>query len=257
MLAIISPAKTLDFESPPRTNVTSMPELLKNSQELISQLRKFSPSDIAQLMGLSDKLAVLNSTRYETWQQPFTPENAKQAMLAFRGDVYLGLDADNLTEKDDAFAQQHIRILSGLYGVLKPLDLIQPYRLEMGTSLKTIHGDNLYQFWGNKITDILNRELALNQFNTLINLASKEYFKVLQPNALNAQIITPVFKEKKNGSYKVVSFFAKKARGMMTRYIIKKRIQKPEKIKQFDEGGYQFSPQFSTEKEWVFTREAP
>jgi len=255
MLVVISPAKTLDFESSARTTTSSMPTFLKDSEQLIRQLRKFSPSEIATLMSLSDKLAILNSTRYESWKLPFTTKNAKQAMLAFRGDVYLGLDADSLTQKDDKFAQRHLRILSGLYGVLKPLDLIQPYRLEMGTSLKTRHGNNLYQFWDDKITNSLNTELATHQDGTLINLASNEYFKVLQPKKLNADIVTPIFKDKKNGQYKVISFFAKKARGMMARFIIKKKIQTPEGIKLFDVGGYSFNPEFSSEKNWVFTRE--
>ena len=255
MLVVISPAKTLNFESPARTTASSMPTFLKDSEQLIRQLRKFSPSEIAELMNLSDKLAVLNSTRYESWKLPFTAKNAKQAMLAFRGDVYLGLDADSFTKKDDEFAQLHLRILSGLYGVLKPLDLIQPYRLEMGTSLNTRHGNNLYRFWDDKITNYLNAELATHQDGTLINLASNEYFKVLRPNKLDADIVTPIFKDKKNGQYKVISFFAKKARGMMARFIIKKKIQTPEGIKLFDVGGYSFNPEFSSEKDWVFTRE--
>lgn len=254
MLVVISPAKTLDFESPARTAVSSTPELLKDSETLIKQLRKYSPSDLSELMGLSDKLAVLNSTRYEAWHLPFTPANAKQALLAFRGDVYQGLDADSLTAKDDTFAQQHLRILSGLYGVLKPLDLIQPYRLEMGTALATKKGKDLYHFWGNKLTDLINAELAAQQYDTLINLASNEYFKAIQPKRLNARIITPVFKDEKNGKYKVISFFAKKARGMMTRFIIKKRITNPEKLKNFSDGGYRYNPQMSSDREWVFSR---
>lgn len=255
MLVVISPAKTLDFETPARTSLASMPGLLDDSAELIKALRQYSPAQLSELMGLSDKLATLNSTRYEAWQLPFTPDNAKQALLAFRGDVYQGLDADNLSEEDDRFAQEHLRILSGLYGLLKPLDLIQPYRLEMGTSLNNDRGKDLYQFWGSRITDLLNEELDTGRYDTLINLASNEYFKVLQPKQLNAQIITPVFKDRKNDKYKVISFFAKKARGMMTRFIIQNRIEQAEGIKEFDTGGYRFNPDFSSENEWVFTRE--
>lgn len=255
MLVVVSPAKTLDFDTPARTSTASIPAFLDDSEELIGALREFSPADLSQLMGISDKLAVLNSTRYETWSQPFNADNAKQAILAFRGDVYTGLDADSLSDEDDLFAQQHLRILSGLYGVLKPLDLMQPYRLEMGTALNNKRGKDLYQFWGDKITDSLNAELEQNNYDTLVNLASNEYFKAVKPKNLNAQIITPVFKDAKNGTYKVISFFAKKARGLMARYIIENRIEQPEQIKSFTSGGYQFSSELSSDKDWVFTRE--
>ena len=254
MLVVISPAKTLNFESPARTTASSMPTFLKDSEQLIRQLRKFSPSEIAELMNLSDKLAVLNSTRYESWKLPFTAKNAKQAMLAFRGDVYLGLDADSFTKKDDEFAQLHLRILSGLYGVLKPLDLIQPYRLEMGTSLNTRYGNNLYRFWDDKITNYLNAELATHQDGTLINLASNEYFKVLQTKKLDADIVTPIFKDKKNGQYKVISFFAKKARGLMVRYIIDNNVETLEELKNFNYEGYAFDANLSKGNKLVFTR---
>lgn len=255
MLVVVSPAKTLDFETPSRTSTSSIPSFLDDSEELIGTLREFSPADLSQLMGISDKLAVLNSTRYETWSQPFNADNAKQAVLAFRGDVYTGLDADSLSDDDDLFAQQHLRILSGLYGVLKPLDLMQPYRLEMGTALKNQRGKDLYQFWGNKITDSLNAEFEQNNYDTLINLASNEYFKAVKPKNLNARVVTPVFKDAKNGTYKVISFFAKKARGLMARYIIENRIEQPEQIKEFTSGGYRFDSDLSSEKDWVFTRE--
>lgn len=255
MLVVVSPAKTLDFDTPARTSSSSIPSFLDDSAELIGTLREFSPADLSQLMGISDKLAVLNSTRYETWSQPFNADNAKQAVLAFRGDVYTGLDADSLSDEDDLYAQQHLRILSGLYGVLKPLDLMQPYRLEMGTALKNQRGKDLYQFWGNKITDSLNAELEQNNYDTLINLASNEYFKAVKPKNLNARVVTPVFKDAKNGTYKVISFFAKKARGLMARYIIENRIEQPEQIKEFTSGGYRFDSDLSSEKDWVFTRE--
>jgi len=252
MLVVISPAKTLDFETPARTNIASTPVFLEDSQVLVERMRELAPADIAKLMKISDKLAVLNSTRYETWSLPFTADNAKQALLAFKGDVYTGLDAETLTPKQDEYAQQHLRILSGLYGVLKPLDLMQPYRLEMGTKLSNARGKDLYQFWGDKITDSLNDELERN--DVLINLASNEYFKSVQPKKLNARIITPVFKDTKNGAQKIISFYAKKARGLMTRYIIENNIDNAEALKDFDVAGYQFEASQSSENEWVFTR---
>lgn len=252
MLVVISPAKTLDFETPARTNIASTPSFLEDSQVLIERMRELAPADIAKLMKISDKLSVLNSTRYETWSLPFTPDNAKQALLAFKGDVYTGLDAETLSPEQDDYAQQHLRILSGLYGILKPLDLIQPYRLEMGTKLSNSGGKDLYQFWGDKITDSLNDELAQN--DVLINLASNEYFKSVQPKKLNARIITPVFKDTKNGVQKIISFYAKKARGLMTRYIIENNIDNAEALKDFDIAGYQFEAKQSSENDWVFTR---
>jgi len=252
MLVVISPAKTLDFETPARTHIASTPSFLEDSQVLVERMRELAPADIAKLMKISDKLAVLNSTRYETWSLPFTPENAKQALLAFKGDVYTGLDAETLTAKQDEYAQQHLRILSGLYGIIKPLDLIQPYRLEMGTKLSNTRGKDLYQFWGDKITDSLNNELGQN--DVLINLASNEYFKSVQPKKLNARIITPVFKDTKNGVQKIISFYAKKARGLMVRYMIDNQIDHAEALKDFDVAGYQFEAKQSSENEWVFTR---
>ena len=252
MLVVISPAKTLDFQTPARTNILSTPGFLEDSQVLIERMRELAPADIAKMMKISDKLSVLNSTRYETWSLPFTPDNAKQAILAFKGDVYTGLDAETLTPEQDKYAQQHLRILSGLYGILKPLDLMQPYRLEMGTKLSNARGKDLYQFWGDKITDSLNAELAQN--DVLINLASNEYFKSVQPKKLNARIITPVFKDTKHGVQKIISFYAKKARGLMTRYIIENNIANAESLKDFDVAGYQFEANQSSENEWVFTR---
>jgi len=229
-----------------------MPKFLDDSQTLVERMRELAPADIAKLMKISDKLSVLNSTRYETWSLPFTPDNAKQALLAFKGDVYTGLDAETLAPEQDEYAQQHLRILSGLYGIVKPLDLIQPYRLEMGTKLSNTRGKDLYQFWGDKITDSLNAELEQN--DVLINLASNEYFKSVRPKSLKARIITPVFKDTKNGVQKIISFYAKKARGLMVRYMIDNQINHAEALKNFDVTGYQFEASQSSENEWVFTR---
>lgn len=253
MLTVISPAKTLDFDTPPTTQKHSQPRFLSQSQELIDTLRQMSTADIASLMKLSDKLAGLNVARYETWQTPFNLDNAKQAVLAFQGDVYTGLDAETLDEKQLTFAQKHLRILSGLYGVLKPLDLIQPYRLEMGTKLDNAKGKDLYAFWGSDIRQSLQAEDAM-QDEVLINLASNEYFKAVEAKNLKARIITPVFKDWKNGQYKMISFYAKKARGMMSRYIIEHELQDPDRIKDFDTDGYRFSADMSKKDEWVFIR---
>jgi len=257
MQIVISPAKTLDFETPPHTQTVSEAQFLDQSQKLIKNLSKKSVQDIAELMKLSDKLAALNVARFGSWQTPFAIDNAKQAVLAFKGDVYTGLDAPSLNEDDLAFAQQHLRILSGLYGLLKPLDLIQPYRLEMGTKLKVGAKENLYKFWGTRLTDQINQNTAQNleQEACLINLASNEYFKAVQPKTLNARLITPIFKDQKNGQYKIISFFAKKARGLMVRYIIDKRITNSEQLKDFDYAGYYYSCEQSTANDWVFLRE--
>jgi len=252
MLLVISPAKTLDFETAPVTKAFSQPRYLKQSQQLIDDLQNLSVQDVASLMKLSDKLAGLNVARFQTWQTPFDLDNAKQAVLAFKGDVYTGLDADSLDESDLEFTQQHLRILSGLYGVLKPLDLMQAYRLEMGTKFANEKGKDLYQFWGNTIRESLESELT---DGVLINLASNEYFKAAQAKKLNAKIITPVFKDLKNGQYKIISFYAKKARGLMSRYIIQQRIEDPEQIKQFDTDGYRFSNEMSSGDDWVFIRD--
>ncbi|MDH5357589.1 MAG: peroxide stress protein YaaA [Gammaproteobacteria bacterium] len=254
MLIVISPAKTLDFDTPPVTKTFSQPDYLDQSALLIEQLKQFSASDIASLMKLSDKLAGLNLARFQTWKTPFDLDNAKQAVLAFKGDVYTGLDADTLDEQELAFAQQHLRILSGLYGVLRPLDLMQPYRLEMGTKLSNSRGKDLYQFWGEQLKDAIEAEPELAD-GVLINLASNEYFKVLQAKKFKARIITPVFKDWKNDQYKMISFYAKKARGLMCRYIIDNRIEEPEKMKDFDSEGYRFSSEMSQGDDWVFIRD--
>ena len=254
MLLVVSPAKKLDFESPLATTKNSQASLLEHSEILIERCLELSPDQIASLMKLSDKLAGLNAARFGDWALPFTPENARPAVLAFNGDVYSGLDANSFNDDDFDFAQQHFRILSGLYGLLKPLDLMQAYRLEMGTKLDNARGSNLYQFWGDIITNELNEALAQQGDEILINLASNEYFKAVNKKSLNATIITPQFKDWKNGQYKMISFFAKKARGLMARYIIQNQISNVEQVKDFDLAGYQFSCDLSQDNELVFTR---
>jgi len=256
MLILVSPAKTLDYESPLTTETCTHPRFIEQSSQLIDTLKQLSVQEVAELMKLSDKLASLNVARYQSWQPEHTLDNARPAVLAFKGDVYTGLDATSFNEADFQFAQQHLRILSGLYGVLRPLDLLEPYRLEMGTRLKTDAGDNLYQFWGDRITRALNEELNGSD-DPVINLASNEYFKAVQPKALKGRLITPVFRDCKNGQYKIISFYAKKARGLMSRYIIQNRIETAEAIKAFDLEGYYFSPEQSRGDTWVFLRDEP
>ena len=254
MLAILSPAKSLDFDSDMTTKKLSQPEFVAESTELIGNLRRFEPAQLASLMHISDNLADLNHERYAQWEPEFDRSTARPAALAFKGDVYLGLEAYGFSEEDVAFAQDHLRILSGLYGVLRPLDLMLPYRLEMGRKIDTVRGKNLYEFWGNTITEGLNNQFQGKENKYLINLASNEYFKVIKPELLQAEIITPHFKDYKNGDYKVLGVYAKKARGMLSRYIIKHRIEEPEAIKQFSEDGYRFDAAMSSEYDWVFTR---
>ena len=254
MLLVVSPAKNLDYESPLATERYTQPQLLEHSQLLINRCKLLTPADISSLMGISDKLAGLNAARFGQWSTPFTPDNARQAILAFNGDVYTGLDAKTLNEDDFNFAQQHMRILSGLYGLLKPLDLMQAYRLEMGKKLDNDRGTNLYQFWGDIITEHLNTAIAQQGDNILINLASNEYFKSVKKKSLQAEIITPAFKDWKNGQYKMISFYAKKARGLMARYIIENRISTLEHLKDFNVAGYQYSAELSKGNDWVFTR---
>ncbi|MDO6512810.1 peroxide stress protein YaaA [Neptuniibacter sp. 2_MG-2023] len=255
MLIVVSPAKTLDYETAPITRSHTLPRFVEHSQELIDDLKKLSVQDIAELMKLSDKLASLNVARYESWQPEFTFDNAKQAILAFKGDVYTGLDAESLSEEDLQFAQDHLRILSGLYGVLKPLDLMQPYRLEMGTKLANSRGKNLYEFWGTTICDDLNQALASSDTPVLVNLASNEYYKAAKEKSIEGRIITPAFKDWKNGQYKMISFYAKKARGLMTRYIIQNQIEDPELLKNFDIEGYRFAESMSEGDNWTFIRD--
>jgi len=254
MLIVVSPAKTLDYETPAKTRVATLPDYLDDSQQLINRLRRLSSLDISELMKVSTKIADLNFDRYEAWKKKFTTKNAKQAALAFKGDVYTGLDAESFTAKDFTFAQKHFRVLSGLYGLLRPLDLMQAYRLEMGTRLKTDRGNNLYEFWGSTITDGLNKQLKKIKSDYLINLASNEYFKSVKPKELNAEIIIPEFKEFKNGDYKMIGIYAKKARGMMSRYIIKNQLREPKDIKKFNSDGYKFNKSLSNGNKLVFTR---
>ncbi|MEH0673783.1 peroxide stress protein YaaA [Vibrio scophthalmi] len=255
MLIVVSPAKTLDYESPLVTETYTQPELIDYSKQLIEVCRKLTPADVASLMKVSDKIADLNVGRFQEWSETFTLDNARQAILAFKGDVYTGLDAQTLTEADFEYAQRHLRMLSGLYGLLKPLDLMQPYRLEMGTKLANEKGTNLYQFWGNVITDKLNQAITEQGDNVLINLASNEYFKAVKQKNLDAQVITPVFKDCKNGQYKVISFYAKKARGMMARFIIENRIESVADLTRFNTAGYTFAEDESSATELVFKRE--
>lgn len=255
MLIIISPAKTLDYEAPPVTRSHSKPAMLKQSQQLVDILRGYASPELGELMQLSAKLAQLNFERYQAWATPFTLRNAKQAVLAMKGDVYTGLDASSLTAEDLDFAQRHLRILSGLYGLLKPLDLMQPYRLEMGTKLPNPQGSDLYGFWGDRITRALDKALKAQGDDILINLASNEYYKSIKPKLLQGRIITPQFKQKKSGGYRMIGVFAKRARGLMSRYIIQHRLRDPEAIKQFKTDGYRFSKQQSKDDRWVFLRD--
>ncbi|HDT6545339.1 TPA: peroxide stress protein YaaA [Kluyvera ascorbata] len=254
MLILISPAKTLDYQSPLATTRYTQPMLLEHSQQLIGVARKLSAPQIKALMGISDKLADLNATRFHDWHPDFTPENARQAILAFKGDVYTGLQAETFSEADFDFAQKHLRMLSGLYGVLRPLDLMQPYRLEMGIRLENPRGKDLYQFWGEEITHTLNAALHDQGDDIVVNLASDEYFRSVKPKALKGQIIKPVFLDEKNGKFKVISFYAKKARGLMSRYIIENRLSKPEQLTGFNSEGYFFDAESSSAEELVFKR---
>ena len=254
MLIVVSPAKTLDFESSAGTTKSTQPTMLDRSQTLIDVLRGYSAADLSSLMGVSAKLGSLNAERFAKWSRPFNKSNSKQAMYAFRGDVYTGLEADSFNAEQVAFAQQHLRILSGLYGVLRPLDLMQPYRLEMGTKLPNEYGKTLYDFWGDSITDAINRQLKRSKSQTLLNLASKEYFDAIHANRINAQIITPVFKDEKNGNYKIISFFAKKARGAMSGYVIRRKITDAAKLKRAKIDGYRYDAAESDNGKWVFLR---
>jgi uncharacterized protein len=256
MLFLLSPAKALDYETPPSTPTHTQPLFVKQASELIDVLRDKSMQDIAELMSLSDPLAGLNVARYQAWKPKFTPQNAKQAVLAFNGDVYEGLDAKTLQDKDLAWAQDHVCILSGLYGVLRPLDLMQPYRLEMGTKLATDKGKNLYQFWGAQIAQYLNQRAAEQGESVIINLASEEYFKSVDRKALQPRVVVCVFEELKAGKYKVVSFMAKRARGLMVRYAVEHRATTPEALQGFDTEGYAYVPAASEPDRLVFRRDA-
>ena len=251
MLIVISPAKKLDYSSPIEAPMLSQPALLDHAQELSQGLKALAPQDVSSLMGLSDKLGALNYERFQEWQTPFNPDNARAAVLAFKGDVYQGLDADSMSADDLHWAQEHLRILSGLYGVLRPLDLMQAYRLEMGTKFANPRGADLYQFWG----DIITAELNTVQTSVLVNLASNEYFKSVHKKDIAARIVTPVFMDKKGDKYKIISFYAKKARGLMSRYIIQNRITDVDKIKQFDTDGYKYNAALSEQDQFVFVRD--
>lgn len=241
MLTIISPAKTLDYCSPLASQRYTQPLMLAQAETLMQTVRTLTPAQLASLMKISDKLAGLNAARFAEWQPHFTPENARQAILAFKGDVYSGLQAEDFNEADFDFAQQHLCMLSGLYGLLRPLDLMMPYRLEMGTRLHTPYGNDLYAYWGDQITRQLNQQLRQQEDRVVINLASDEYFKAINPRILEGELIKPIFMDEKNGSFKVISFYAKKARGLMSRFIIKQRLQDPEQLKAFDLEGYAFA----------------
>lgn len=255
MLILISPAKTLDFDTPAHIDEFSQADHLTDSTKLIKILRDKAPHEIASLMKISDKLANLNSERYHTWKRPFTAKNAKQAVLAFKGDVYTGLDAQSMTKAQLQWAQKHLRILSGLYGLLRPLDLMQAYRLEMGTSLENKAGKDLYAFWGDKITTSINEQLKTVRSKTLVNLASNEYFKSVNTQLIEADIIAPEFKDCKNGKYKIISFYAKKARGLMSAWIIENKIKKADQLMEFDIDGYYFDESLSTPNKPVFLRD--
>jgi uncharacterized protein len=255
MLMVISPAKKLDLETQSTVKKSTQPVLLAEAQQLIDELKKLAPQEVSSLMHISDKLGTLNYDRYQEWQLPFTPDNAKQAILAFKGDVYVGLGAESFSKSELNFAQQHLSILSGLYGVLRPLDLMQAYRLEMGTRFENSRGKNLYTFWGDKITQQLNKQLKKNKSQTLVNLASTEYFKSVDVSSLHANVVTPIFKDQKNGAYKIISFYAKKARGLMAAYAIKNGVTDAEGLKQFSVDGYTYQAEQSNDKEWIFTRE--
>lgn len=254
MLSVISPAKKLDFDTPPTAAEYTNPDFLAQSQTLIDILRTYSPQQISELMGISDKLAGLNAARFGEWHTPFTPDNAKPAAQAFQGDVYTGLDAARFSDADNRFAQSHLRILSGLYGVLRPLDLIQPYRLEMGTKLSNPAGKDLYAFWRSTVTRALNDAIAESGSQVLVNLASNEYFKAIEQKSLDARVVTPVFKDEKNGRYKIISLYAKKARGLMSAWIIHQRLNDVAGLEEFNAAGYRFDAAASEGDTLVFSR---
>ena len=255
MLIVLSPAKTLDFETVAPSVEFSQGTLLAESERLIKKCQTLSIDDIASLMKVSDKIATLNEARFKAWKLPLTLDNhAKQALFAFQGDVYTGLQAQTLSKKTLTYAQQHLRMLSGLYGVLRPLDLMLAYRLEMGVRLENSRGINLYKFWGTRVSEEINKALSAQGDNLLINLASNEYFKVLKNKALTARVITPIFKDQKNGQYKVISFYAKKARGLMARYILENEVTDIAQLKDFCVDGYYFVEQENSENELLFYR---
>lgn len=254
MLIVLSPAKTLDYETPAGTETHTFPDFIERSAELVAILRQLAPSQVGSLMGISDPLAALNAARFAAWSKKFTPANAKQAVLAFNGDVYEGLDAPSLGRRQLNYVQAHVRILSGLYGLLRPLDLMQPYRLEMGTRLANARGNDLYAFWGTALTDGLNELLTSKKHKALVNLASEEYFRAVKPALLKRPVVTPVFEDWKGGEYKVISFHAKQARGMMARFAAVNGITDPERLKEFDSAGYAYDERASSATRWMFRR---
>jgi len=257
MLTVISPAKTLDFDTLPTTRKATQPQFIERSAQLVEDARALSPDDIRQLMGVSENIAQLNHQRFMNWGLPFNLDNAKQSLLAFKGDVYTGLDAGSLSTAQLNFCQKHLRILSGLYGLLRPLDLMQPYRLEMGLKFANRGGSNLYEFWGDSIREALNTQLQKCGSKVLVNLASNEYFKSVQARQLDADIITPVFKDLKGEKYKIISFYAKKARGQMARFIIENELNEPDGMRRFKTDGYCYNKAESSARELVFTRDVP
>ena len=257
MLITLSPSKGQDFDTAVKSSIHSIPDQLEDSQLLINEAKKLDIKDVRELMDVSENISILNVERFNTWQTPFNIDNAKPALFAFKGDVYSGIQKDTYSDDDLEYAQQHLRILSGLYGALRPMDLIQPYRLEMKTKLKNPRGENLYQFWDERITDKLNAVLAEQEEQILVNLASNEYFKSVKPKKLDGQLLNIAFKETKGDKTRVIAIFAKRARGMMTDFILKNRIEHKEELKDFGAGGYRFSAQQSTDNNWVFTRQQP
>ena len=253
MLVVLSPAKTLDY-SPQSVQATKNPKFKKDAAELIEVLKTKTPKDLMKLMSIKDKLAELNYGRYQNFKKSYTEKNSKAALLAFKGDVYIGMDASTLSSKEILYAQDHVRILSGLYGILSPLDKMQPYRLEMGTSLKTERGSNLYHFWGDKVTKEINKQLKLHENKVLINLASKEYFHVVQRDNIKGKVLDINFKEIRDGKLKFISFSAKKARGLMARYIVKNKVSDIESLKGFNYENYYFDESLSNENEFIFVR---
>ena len=255
MIVTLSPAKTLDFDGKCLTSNHSSPEFISDSKILINRLKKISQDDLCSLMSISEKLAKLNYDRYRSWSLPFDVNNSRQALLAFKGDVYTGFNLESWKASDFNFAQNRLRILSGLYGILKPLDLIQAYRLEMGTALNNKRGKNLYDFWGKKLTNSINACIKETKSKALVNLASNEYANAIDLKSINAEVITPTFKDYKNGKYKFISFYAKKARGMMADFIIQNKVREPSKLLSFNCGGYYYCPEQSSPNLPVFLRD--
>ena len=255
MIIVISPAKRLDFSGTPKTEKFTLPRFIKESSIIMNQLKKLKMEQLGDLMNLSGNLAEVSYNRIQNWEPDFNLRNARQAMFSFKGDAYIGLDADSFKEKDLEYAQDHLRILSGLHGILKPLDLIRPYRLEMGLKINIGRYNNLYDFWGSKITDQIETDIGRNSDPVLVNLASNEYFKSIKRNNLIARVVTPVFKEFRNGEYRIIQVWTKKARGLMTSFIIRNKLDDVDQLKLFDSEGYFYNDSLSTQNEWVFTRD--